>query len=380
MVYFDNNATTPICKEALLAYHNTLASDWQNPSSPYRSALKVRAKIEIEREKLSDLIGVKKENIIFTSGSTETNNGIFSYFEKNSAPDAACLISPFEHSSIIDSAKYYFGGRVIYFPTDQIGRINLNKVEEILKDKKIVLVSLMAANNETGILQPWREVATLCQKQGLFFHCDATQWIGKLPTIDLSLCSSFCASAHKFSGPKGVGFLVSNVAIPLQIGGAQERSLRGGTENYPSIHSMIVAFSEVDELVGNSIQHEKWRDEFEKSLILQIPSTKILGTGMPRLWNTSMFVLPKYDNLAWVSKLDKLGFLISTGSACSTGKDEFSAISLSMGLSELESRRLIRVSSYYSTQNDDWISLANAFGKAFEELNKDALNSSVISI
>ena len=380
MVYFDNNATTPLGQSALASYTLALEQNWQNPSSPYRASIRAKALLEQARFSLADSLGIKKEEITFTSGATEANNAVFAHFGKTLNSSEKCLLSPFEHSSVIESAKYWFKGRVHFMQCDHSGMVDLDEVEQCLDQKDISLVSLMAANNESGILQPWRELAGICSQRGIHFHCDATQWIGKLPLRDISICSSFSASAHKFSGPKGVGWLASKYPIQMQIGGVQEGSLRGGTENLPGIISMLTAWEEIALNLSLLDDRYLWRDQFEIDLERIVPYVKILGGKVSRLWNTSLFIVPKYENLSWVGKLDKLGFSVSTGSACSTHTGTSSSIISAMGMSENESRRLIRVSSYFDQTESDWSNLAQAFGQAYEELGIEASNSSVISI
>jgi cysteine desulfurase len=336
--------------------------------------------LEQARFSLADSLGIKKEEITFTSGATEANNAVFAHFGKTLNSSEKCLLSPFEHSSVIESAKYWFKGRVHFMQCDHSGMVDLDEVEQCLDQKDISLVSLMAANNESGILQPWRELAGICSQRGIHFHCDATQWIGKLPLRDISICSSFSASAHKFSGPKGVGWLASKYPIQMQIGGVQEGSLRGGTENLPGIISMLTAWEEIALNLSLLDDRYLWRNQFEIDLERIVPYVKILGGKVSRLWNTSLFIVPKYENLSWVGKLDKLGFSVSTGSACSTHTGTSSSIISAMGMSENESRRLIRVSSYFDQTESDWSNLAQAFGQAYEELGIEASNSSVISI
>lgn len=380
MVYFDNNATTPLGASALHAYKTALEQDWHNPSSPYRASARIRAILDRARSDLAKSFGFKKEELTFTSGATESNNAVFAHFGKKLKPKSICLLSPFEHSSVLESAKNWFKDRIHYLPSDDSGVVVLDGVEKILNEEDISLVSLMAANNETGILQPWQDMAGLCSSKGIHFHCDATQWIGKLAFEDFSLCTSFSASAHKFSGPKGMGWLASKEPIQMQIGGGQEGNLRGGTENIPGIISMLSAWQEVKSNTAVLNDQVSWRDQFEMDLMKVMPGVKILGSKAQRLWNTSLFVAPDYDNLSWVGKLDKIGFSVSTGSACSTNKIGYSSIASSMGLSKTESSRLIRVSSYFEQTQADWSNLAIAFGHAWEELQSEASRSSVISI
>jgi len=380
MVYFDNNATTPLGINPLDAYRTALEQDWHNPSSPYRASARIRAILDGARSELSKSFGFKKEELIFTSGATESNNAVFAHFGKKLKPESVCLLSPFEHSSVLESAKYWFKDRIHFLPTDNSGMVILDGVEKIMTEEDISLVSLMAANNETGILQPWQDMARLCSSKGIPFHCDATQWIGKLSCEDFSLCTSFSASAHKFSGPKGMGWLASKEPIQMQKGGGQEGNLRGGTENVPGIISMLSAWKEVKSNVAALKDQISWRDQFELDLKKAVPGVKILGSKVQRLWNTSFFVVPEYNNLSWVGKLDKMGFSVATGSACSTNKLEYSSIASSMGLSKNETSRLIRVSSYFGQTQADWFNLAIAFSQAWEELQLETSRSSVISI
>ena len=380
MAYFDNNATTPIGQNALQAYKSALANDWSNPSSPYRSASRVRAKLECAREELALDLGVNKEELIFTSGATEANNSVFAHVASNGKKGGRCILSPFEHPSIIEPARYWFKDRLAYMPADPSGRVDLEKTEQLLNTENISLVSLMAANNETGVIQPWNELAKLCSEKGIFFHCDATQWIGKLDSSVFSTCTSFSASAHKFSGPKGLGWLVSKELIQSQLGGQQEKGSRGGTENYPAIASMLVALKDANMELAEFSKRVEWRDQFEQNIINTIPGTIVLGKKNPRLWNTSMILLPEFDNLSWIGKLDKRGISVSTGSACSVGYVLNSSLVSSMGLSLIEAGRLVRISSYSEQKESDWQSLDLAFSHVFKELKEEASRSSVISL
>lgn len=380
MVYFDNNATTPLGQNALQVYQSALVHDWFNPSSPYRSASRVRAKLEIAREELAAVLGFNKEELIFTSGATEANNSLFAHVASNEKKEGRCLLSPFEHPSIIEPAKHWFKDRLAYMPADDFGRVHLERTKELLNTENFSLVSLMAVNNETGVIQPWQEIAKLCLDKGIFFHCDATQWIGKLDTSVFSLCTSFSASAHKFSGPKGLGWLACKAPIKLQLGGQQEKGSRGGTENYPAIASMLVALKDATKELDSYTKRSEWRDQFEQHIINAIPETIVLGKESPRLWNTSMILLPQFDNLSWVGKLEKRGISVSTGSACSAGNALNDSLVFSMGLSSVEAGRLVRVSSYSSQREYDWQSLALAFIEVYKELKNEASHSSVISL
>ena len=375
MVYFDNNATTPIGEGPLSVLKCALEEDWANPSAPYSLASRVRAKVEIVREKLASYFHFKPDEVTFTSGATESNNAVFansivSGFNQGQNPH--CLISPFEHSSIMEPAKYWFKDRVLIMPTDSSGEIDIEQVESLLDQKNISLVSVMAANNETGLLLPWKEIAQICNRNGVFFHCDATQWIGKLPAEGFSVCSSFSASAHKFAGPKGTGWLMSKTPFQFLHGGSQQHGRRGGTENYPAIQSMYVAFQESVTRVKEYANRSEWRDFFEGELLKILPHARVLGHDKPRLWNTSMILLPKFENLRWIGKLEKLGFAVATGSACSTDSQYNSYLRDFMNLNSTDLRQVVRISSYEQQSLEDWKNLAVAFKQVIVELEEES--------
>lgn len=358
MAYFDNNATTRPNTEVQKAFEGALRESWSNPSSPYRSGAEVRVRLDQARENVARTLQVDIEQVAFTSGATEANNAVLAHAASFFDSSARVVVSSIEHPSVLEPADHWFSGRALTVPVEPTGVVDMNRLRALLDEvPEVRLVSLMAANNETGVLQPWGETASLCRERGIHFHCDATQWVGKFPSSGFSACSSFSASAHKFGGPKGVGILVSELANPFILGGNQENGRRSGTENYPAIEATSVACEVICSHIPKLSNRSSWRDSFEERMLLDFPGLQILGKEVPRLWNTSMLLLPDYENLRYVGKLDKLGFEVSTGSACSIGKDESSSVSLAMGFSTEQSKRLIRVSSYAEETEDDWLSL-----------------------
>jgi cysteine desulfurase len=232
---------------------------------------------------------------------------------------------------------------------------------------------VMAANNETGVLQPWLTLAALCRRARAEFFCDATQWLGKLPASGLGACDWAVASAHKFGGPKGVGLL----QIPphaadfrAQLGGAQEHGHRAGTENFPGIAAMLAALTEAEtKKVLFETERLRWRENFERA-VLALPSlgqsggegvVAVVAAGAERLWNTAALLLPHGENHRWVARLDARGFQVSTGSACATAKEGPSHVLAAMGLAPEEARRVVRVSAGWDTTEADWAALAAAF-------------------
>lgn len=381
MAYFDNNATTRPNTEVQEAFEGALRESWSNPSSPYRSGAEVRVRLDQARENVARTLQVDIEQVAFTSGATEANNAVLAHAASFFDSSARVVVSSIEHPSVLEPADHWFSGHALTVPVEPTGVVDMNRLRALLEEvPEVRLVSLMAANNETGVLQPWGETASLCRERGIHFHCDATQWVGKFPSSGFSACSSFSASAHKFGGPKGVGILVSELANPFILGGNQENGRRSGTENYPAIEATSVACEVIRSHIPEFSKRSSWRDSFEERMLLDFPGLQILGKEVPRLWNTSMLLLPDYENLRYVGKLDKLGFEVSTGSACSIGKDESSSVSLAMGFSTEQSKRLIRVSSYAEETEDDWMGLATAFCDARDELDEESSGSSVITL
>lgn len=381
MSYFDNNATTPLLPAAREALVNALEQGWANPSSPYRTSAQIRASIQKCRESIASTLKVDPEHLTFTSGATEANNSVFSSLAHTSSPASRVLLSPFEHPSVTEAAQKWFPDRVDTLTAQLNGEISMEEISDYLqKEQGHVLVAVMAASNESGVIQPWREVARLCQTHDVLFHCDSTQLPGKGSLHDLSLCSFFVTSAHKFGGPKGIGWLVGEDACSLLVGGEQEKGRRGGTENYPAIISACTAWESMANFTPDSEDLSSMRNKFEKQMIREFPAVRVIGQDAHRLWNTSLLLMPNFKNLRWVGKLDKLGFQISTGSACSTTKKGGSPIAQAMKLSPADSQHLIRLSSFHSHAASDWDDLFSAFREAHRALIEESADSSVISL
>jgi cysteine desulfurase len=381
MSYFDNNATTPVHPLALEALTKASAEDWRNPSSPYRFASRTKAKLEIARKSWAEALGVAPEDFLFCSGATESNNWVIASAAQANQSTAPIYLSSVEHPSISEPAQFWFGKRVAVMSNNSKGVVCLDSFAEQLKSGPLpALVCVMAANNESGVVQPWMELAKLCSEYNVPFHCDATQWVGKMPISDLRFCRSFTASAHKFGGPKGVGWLVDQNFNRMQVGGSQEGGRRAGTENFPSIMAMGKAWEHSQSNYKSIPKHALWRDHFEKEVLLQISGTRIIGRDTDRLWNTSLLLMPRFDNLRWVTKLDKLGFEVSTGSACSSGSTTLSATAASFGLDLSEAKYLLRISSYFGHTEKDWTSLGEAMVEAYEQMKSENTNSNIISL
>jgi len=372
MPYFDHNATTPPHPAALAAERETAEYFWHNPSSPYRTAARAHALLEAAREELAALLGGGPGECIFTSGATEANNAVFAHFARHSPPDARAIVSAIEHPSVLEAAHAWFPGRVELIPVDRAGQVGLVALELALAGGKIALVSLMAANNETGVLQPSAAAAEICRANGEPFHCDATQWFGKLPIKNIDKYDFVTGSGHKFGGPKGVGFLKipKDANFHCQRGGEQEHGRRAGTENLPAIRAMLAALTaRVAELESKIPEWARATANFEAALTAALPDVVIVGENAPRLGNTVMFLPPRHANTRWIAALDRRGFQISTGSACATGRDGPSHVLAAMGIDADAARRALRVSGGWETTAADWAALATALAEAGKELD-----------
>lgn len=348
--YFDFNATTPLLPEAREAWLRASERHWHNPSSLYRDAGIASQMLETARERLAELLGVEAERIVFTSGATEANNMLFAAFAGQRT-----AISTIEHPSVREAARHWT-------------RMSEFNAHGAMPDDA-ALFSLMAANNESGELLPWQDLAASCRAEHISFHTDATQWIGKL-AADFSGCDYVTGSAHKFGGPKGAGFLVlrdPDECIRLLHGGPQENGRRAGTENYPAIEAMVTALETITARM--TACDASGRDAFEQAMQGSFEGLRIISAEAPRLWNTSLLVMPRHDNLKWLTRLSRRGFSISTGSACSSGKEGSSVVVTALGASPEELRRVVRLSGGWDTTKEDWLDLAAVFAEVGTELD-----------
>lgn len=366
MLYFDHNATTPSCPEAREAWLRAADEFPGNPSSLHRMGARADRAIQEARESLAERLGCDALDLVWTSGATESNNQVLHHFTRTLQPDEEVWISAIEHPCVFETAQLLFPKRHKLIPVSPEGTVNLEWIRETLKTSRPSLVAVMAANNETGILQPWREVLNLCREHEVPFFCDAAQWIGKLPAKGLGECDFVSGCAHKFGGPKGVGFLkcpARGKVLPLLSGGPQEEGRRAGTENVPGILSMLAALAHRESLLANREDQPRnhWMEAFAERLILKLPGIRIVGREQPRLWNTLMAIMPAADcQQRWVVKLDKLGCAVSTGSACASGKEASSHVLSAMGYADEEASSALRFSSGWETSQSDWDQLLEA--------------------
>ena len=324
MIYFDYNATTPVLpevREAMLPY---LESEWGNPSSSYRFGSKLKGVIEQAREQVADLIGAKSlREIIFTSGGTESNNAAIHAAVMAQPAKRHIVTSQVEHSSVLTYCRYlerHHGYRVTYLPVDRDGLLSLRDLEDALTADTSI-VSLMWANNETGVLFPVAQIAKLCQDHGVPYHCDAVQAVGKLP-IDVRMIpiDFLSITGHKLGAPKGIGVLYAQqkaAFLPFVHGGHQERGRRGGTENIASIAGLgVAADSALRKLPAYDLSVRRLRDGLEEGILNIIPGAELNGDKHQRLPNTSNIAFPGVESEALLLLLDQAGISASSGSAC----------------------------------------------------------------
>ncbi len=365
MLYFDHNATTPLLPAARQAWLEAADQFIGNPSSPHRLGARADRALQSAREQFAALLGCDALDLVWTSGATESNNMVLHHAARTAAT-AEVWVSAIEHPCVLAATRHHFPKRHRLIPVTRAGIIDLDWLKDALKKSPPALVAVMAANNETGVLQPWREALRLSRDRGVPFFCDAAQWLGKLPARGLGGCDFVSGCAHKFGGPKGVGFLkcpAKGRVQPLLLGGPQEEGRRAGTENAAGVLAMMAALDHREHLLARD-EHTprlRWREQFAAALLKNLPGAEIVGAGSERLWNTVSALMPEADcQQRWVVKLDKLGCAVSTGSACSSGQEEPSHVLAAMGRAPGEAARVLRFSSGWETPEADWSSLLDA--------------------
>ena len=369
--YLDYNATSPLRDEVRAAVIDALSLTG-NPSSVHEEGRYARAAIESARAKVAKLAGARAEDVIFTSGGTEANALALS---PQRGEAWHCYVSAVEHPSVLAGGRFH-PETLTLIPVTPDGVIDLEILASELAKHHLggwrPLVSLMAANNETGAIQPVAEAAKIVKDTGGLFHTDAVQGAGRM-RLDLAALGAdmVSLSAHKIGGPKGVGALVVREGVsvePLLKGGGQERRRRAGTENVPG----IVGFGVAAELASADLSGvdgiEALRDELEAKVLSLAPDAVVLSAGAKRLPNTSCIAVPGAKAETLVIGLDLAGVAVSSGSACSSGKVEASHVLSAMGVLEEIAQGAIRVSLGFATERADIENFLKAFGELINRL------------
>ena len=347
-VYLDNNATTPVLPEVLDAMRPYYAEHFGNASSIHHHGQETRAAVERARESVAKLLGCRPAEVVFTSGGTEADNlAIFGLVR----PGDHVITSTVEHHAVLNSCKQLQerGVDVTYVPVDGRCLVNPDDIRRALRPNT-KLVTIMMANNETGVIQPVEKIGRICAEADVYFHTDAVQAASKVPIrVNDIGCDLLSISGHKFHAPQGVGALYvrkGTILEPLFFGGSHERSRRAGTENVPG----IVGLGKATEVALNGLDHgadretASLRDQLEQTILGQVESSGVNGAGAPRVPNTTNIYFDYIEGEALVIALDLKGLAVSTGAACSSGAIEPSHVLTAMGLRPDRARASLRFS------------------------------------
>lgn len=322
MIYLDHNATTPVLPAVFEAMRPYFFEEWGNPSSSYRFGSRLKGVIETAREQVADLIGAQPREVLFTSCGTESNNAAIHAALRAQPEKRHVITSTVEHSSVLNYCRALEAEscRVTYLPVDRDGLLSLADLDAAFDDQTAV-VSLMWANNETGVLFPVEEIGRRCRARGVLFHCDAVQAAGKLP-IDLRKMpvDYLSITGHKLGAPKGIGALYVHRKAPFTSflhGGHQERGRRGGTESVP----LIVGLGEAAKFARRQVDDfartvRPLRDALENGILSTIPNTELNGHKTERLANTANITFHGVESEALLLLLDQAAICASSGSAC----------------------------------------------------------------
>ena len=347
-VYLDNNATTPVLPEVLDAMRPYFGERFGNASSIHHHGQETRAAVERARESIAALLGCRPAEVVFTSGGTEADNlAIFGLVRSGDH----VITSTIEHHAVLNSCKQLQerGVEVTFLPVGGRGLVSPDDLRQALRPNT-KLVTVMYANNETGVIQPVTEIGEICAQSDVYFHTDAVQAASKIP-IDVKMigCDLLSISGHKTHAPQGVGALFVRKGTklePMLFGGSHERSRRAGTENVPGIVALGKAAELAMKAFSNSENCEMaaLRDQLEKGILSQVDAAGVNGAGAPRVPNTSNIYFDYIEGEALVIALDLKGLSVSTGAACSSGAIEPSHVLTAMGIRPDRARASIRFS------------------------------------
>ena len=353
-IYFDYNATTPLdpaVREAMLPF---LGEIWGNASSVHHVGRRARAELDDARDRVARVFACKPSEVVFTSGGTESNNlAIFGVARLLRGKGRHLITSSIEHHAVLHAVQYLErreGFDVTYLPVDSEGRVNAGAVAAALRPDTI-LVSVMAANNEIGTIQPVADIGALCRERGVLFHTDAVQWFGKEPFTNIEQFNADLVSicAHKFHGPKGAGALFIRSPLhpdPILFGGAHENERRAGTENLAVIAGFVTA---LEKFVPVPVFPRETLTGLTNQLLESVDAladrgVTFRGARSGRLANTVAFTASGADSMTLLAALDLEGICASSGSACSAGSLEPSHVLLALGLKREEANALVRFS------------------------------------
>eukprot|EP00903_Cladosiphon_okamuranus_P001556 g1554.t1 len=377
-IYLDHNAGAPLRPAVRESMIEALA-DAGNASSVHTHGRKARGRIERAREQVAQLCSAKTRAVTFVSGGTEANMmALTPAWQDQGAPVYLDKLyrSAIEHPSVVTGGRFAVSDQAV-LPVDDMGLVDLVALEKLVKDVRPSLISVMAANNETGVIQPLSQIGEIAAANGHFFHVDAVQAAGRM-SIDPDAWKAdvLTVSAHKFGGPQGIGAVVvrstARVPSPLMVGGGQENWRRGGTENVAAIVGFGVAAEAALEEAGSSLHLTGLKAKFEKGLRSVCPSTVIFGEGADRLANTTCFAVPGIPAETALIAFDLERVSVSSGSACSSGKVSVSHVLTAMGIEEALARCALRVSMGWNTTESDIDRFLEIWPRIVDRLNPEA--------
>lgn len=348
-VYLDNAATTPVSPEVLEAMRPYFTQKYGNPSGVYELSSESRRALDASRQTIASTLNTAPENIYFTAGGTESDNWALIAAAEAAAAGSHIITTKIEHHAVLNTCRYLEkrGINVTYLEVDSRGFINLQALERAVTPKTI-LISVMAANNEIGTIEPLKAIGAIAAKYGVLFHTDAVQAYGHLP-IDVKACGidMLSASAHKLNGPKGVGFLYMKENLPIKPfihGGGQERGKRAGTENVASIAGFgCAARRACDTMKVKAEKESALRDRLIYRICSELPYVKLNGDKKCRLPNNASFCFAGTDSTSMLILLDMAGISASGGSACSTGSGKASHVLQAIGCTPDEAAGALRL-------------------------------------
>lgn len=360
IIYLDHAATTAVRPDVLDAMLPYFTTEYGNPSGIYSIGQDNKEAIMKAREKIASAIGAKPEEIYFTAGGSESDNwALKEAAECYRSKGRHIITTKIEHHAILNTAKYLekCGYEITYLNVDEKGLIDLNELESAIREDTI-LISVMFANNEIGTIEPVKEIGEIAKKHGVLFHTDAVQAFAQIPiNVDEQNIDMLSASAHKFNGPKGVGFLYIRKGLKLRSfihGGQQERGRRAGTENVPGIIGMAkaceMAMKDMDERIA---AETKLRDYMIERIISEIPYTRLNGHEKKRLPNNVNVSFQFVEGESILISLDMAGICASSGSACTSGSLDPSHVLLAMGLPHEIAHGSLRMTFGYENTKEE---------------------------
>ncbi|HJN19845.1 MAG TPA: cysteine desulfurase family protein [Candidatus Nitrosopelagicus sp.] len=376
MIYLDNAASTEIHPEVVKEMLPYFDKYYGNPSSIHQFGRKAKNAIEKARKQVAALIGAEPNEIIFTSGGTESNNtifyGIISQGEKFEL--SHIITSSIEHDAVLEPIRQFEknGCQITYLPVDKHGMINLDDITKSIS-KQTVMISIMFANNEVGTIQPIKEISKICNKYQIPLHTDAVQAVGKIPINVKELgVDALSISSHKINGPKGVGALFlkkGSTTTPYIVGGGQENGMRSGTENVASIVGFGKACEIAKDKLSDNISHfQTLHSSMLSRIVKEIPHVKLNGHPQNRIFNNIHLTFLGINGEDLIIKLDEHGIAASTGSACSVHTQKASHVLKAMGFNHEQITGSLRISFGYTNTLDEVEQTVEVLKKVVSEL------------